>query len=160
ALIEGKVDIATASRSLRAEEAKKLANYYGSLGLYYLIAKDALSIYLHPDNPVKNFTINELKDIYTCKITNWQELGGNDEKIIIIARYQNSGTYLYFKEPVLEGEDYCDAAVVEQTTEAVIDYIKNYKNAIGYGGIGYSGIYHASINGYAASEENARSDVY
>lgn len=160
ALIEGKVDIATASRSLRAEEAKKLANYYGSLGLYYLIAKDALSIYLHPDNPVKNFTINELKDIYTCKITNWQELGGNDEKIIIVTRPPNSGTYLYFKEHVLEGEDYCDAAVVEQTTEAVIDYIKNNENAIGYGGIGYSGIYHASINGYAASEENARSDVY
>ena len=160
ALINGDVDIATASRSLRAEEAKKLANYYGSLGLYFLIAKDALSIYLNPDNPVKDLTLQQLKDMFTCKITNWKELGGNDEDIILVTRSPNSGTFLYFKEHVLEDEEYCDSVIVRNTTEAVIDYIHDHKNAIGYGGIGYKNIYHAYINGYQPSEENARNDTY
>lgn len=160
-LINNEVDIATASRSLKAEEAKVLAEYYGSLGMYYLIAKDALSIYVNKDNPVKNFSIDDLKRIFTCQVTNWKELGGNDEIIQPVIRTPNSGTHLYFQEHILEGSKYCESAVVLPTTESVIDYIEDNENAIGYGGIGYKGdIVHARINGIEASEQTARNDTY
>lgn len=160
-LIEGEIDIATASRSLRADEAKVLAEYYGTLGMYYLIAKDALSIYVHPDNPIKDFMITELKKIFTCKLTNWKELGGNDDKIIPLIRNTSSGTHLYFKEHVLDGLQYCDSTVALPTTESIVEFIKENKNAIGYGGIGYGEeVTHASIEAIPATEQNARNDSY
>ena len=160
-LINNEVDIATASRNLKAEEAKILAEYYGSLGMYYLIAKDALSIYVNKDNPIKSFSVDELKKIFTCQITNWKELGGNDKLIQPVIRTPNSGTHLYFQEHILEGLQYCDKAVVLPTTESVIDYIDENENAIGYGGIGYKDdIVHARIDGVEASEQTARNDKY
>jgi phosphate transport system substrate-binding protein len=160
-LINNEVDIAIASRSLKAEEAKVLAEYYGSLGMYYLIAKDALSIYINKDNPVKNFSVDDLKKIFTCEITNWKELGGKDENIQPVIRTPNSGTHLYFQEHILEGLQYCESAVVLPTTESVIEYIDENENAIGYGGIGYKDdIIHARIDGIEASEQTARNDKY
>jgi phosphate transport system substrate-binding protein len=160
-LINKEVDIATASRSLKAEEAKTLADYYGTLGMYYLIAKDALSIYVNKNNPVQNFSLNDLKKIFTCQITNWKQFGGEDAKIQPVIRTPNSGTHLYFQEHILEGSDYCDSAIVLPTTESVIEYIEENENAIGYGGIGYKdNILHAKIENIPASEENARNDKY
>ncbi len=160
-LISGEADIATASRSLSPDEAKTLAEYYGTLGLYYLIAKDALSIYVNKNNPVKNFSIDELKKIFTCEINSWKQLGGRDEKIIPVIRPPNSGTHHYFQEHILEGLQYCDSTVVLPTTKSVTDFIEDNENAIGYGGIGYGkDVAHASIEGIAASEENARNDKY
>ncbi len=160
-LIDGKVDIATASRNLRPDEAKILAEYYGTLGMYYLIAKDALSIYVNNENPIHDFTIEELKDIFTCSTGDWSELDGKEERIIPVIRTPNSGTHLYFQEHILEGLKYCDSAVVLPTTESVIEFIEENENAIGYGGIGYGEeITHARINGIEAVEQNARNDKY
>ncbi|OGU37352.1 MAG: hypothetical protein A2068_11890, partial [Ignavibacteria bacterium GWB2_35_6b] len=143
-MIKGEVDICTASRLLKSDEAKLLADYYGTLGMYFLLAKDALSIYLNPANPVKNLTRGQLKKIYTCEIKNWKELGGNNEQILAINRAPNSGTYLYFQEHVLEGEQYCANTESAATTEAVIEAVEKNRNAIGYGGIGYGeDVYHA-----------------
>ncbi|MAT57689.1 MAG: phosphate-binding protein [Ignavibacteriae bacterium] len=160
-LISGEVDICTASRSLNPDEAKSLADYYGSLGMYFLIAKDALSIYINPDNEVKNISSEDLKKIFTCQITNWKELGGNDAQIIPIIRTPNSGTYFYFKEHILSNEDYCPTALVANTTEDVIKIIDKNKNAIGFGGIGYQDdVFHAYIDDIRPSENNARNDTY
>lgn len=161
ALIRGEADICTASRLLKPDESKLLADYYGTLGMFFLIAKDALTIYLNPKNPVKDLTLEQLKGIYTCKIKNWKELGGNDEPIMPIIRNPNSGTHLYFKEYVLGGEEYCESAVIEPLTENVIEKIIENENAIGYGGAGFTNdVYHASIEGIRPTEENARNDTY
>ena len=161
ALIRGDVDISTASRNLKPEEVKLLAEYYETLGMFFLIAKDALSIYLNPDNPVKNLTIEQLKGIYQGKITRWIELGGKDDPIIPVTRNPNSGTYLYFKEHILEGDDYCEDAVVQATTRSVIQFVEDHINAIGYGGMGFSGeVFHAKIEGIEPSEKNAQNDTY
>lgn len=160
-LIRGEADISAASRTLEAEEAKALADYYGSLGLFYLIAKDALSIYVNPGNSVKNISLDQLRKIYKCEITNWKELGGNDGKIQLVIRNPNSGTHAYFREHVLSGDDYCVDAIIEPTTESVIEQIKNNENSIGYGGIGYGeDVTHLSIDGISPGEENARNDKY
>lgn len=160
-LIKGESDIAAASRSLKAEEAKSLAEYYSSVGIYYLIAKDALSIYVNPNNPIKNFTLEELEGIFSCEIINWKELGGSDKPIQTVIRPPNSGTHIYFQEHILEASAYCESAVVLPTTESIIDYINKNESAIGYGGIGYKeGISLAKVNGIEASIETARNDSY
>lgn len=161
ALINGEIDIAAASRSLNAEEAKGLAEYYSSVGIYYLIAKDALSIYVNKNNPIKNFSLEELERIFSCEIINWKELGGSDISIQTVIRPPNSGTHIYFREHILEEKNYCQSAVVLPTTESIIDYINKNENTIGYGGIGYKErITLAKVNGIEASIETARNDTY
>jgi phosphate transport system substrate-binding protein len=161
ALINGETDICTASRNLKPEEAKALAEYYGTIGLFFLVAKDALSIYLNPTNKVTDLTLQQLEGIFTCRLQNWKELGGNDAKIIPVIRNPNSGTYYFFKEHILGGRDYCDNVVVESTTKNVIEYIEENENAIGYGGMGFRGdVNHSRINGIEPSEKNAQNDTY
>ena len=160
-LIRGEVDICSASRALKTDESKMLADYYGSLGIFYLIAKDALSVFVNPDNPVNNLTVGQLKSIFTCAITNWKEVGGINAPIQLVNRNSNSGTYSYFKEHVLEGEEYCRSSLVESTTEDVIEQIRENINAVGYGGINYgSEIKLLMLDGVRPVEENARNDKY
>jgi phosphate transport system substrate-binding protein len=161
ALINDQTDICTASRNLKPDEAKLLADYYGSLGLVFLIAKDGLSIYLNPKNPVKNLSLAQLQDIYSGKITNWKYLGGIDTAIVLVSRNPNSGTYLYFKEHILEGKEYSSNIIIEATTNEVVQFVSENTNAVGYGGMGYTGnILHANIDGISPTEENVRNDTY
>jgi phosphate transport system substrate-binding protein len=160
-LIRGEIDICTASRNLKPDEAKTLAEYYGSVGLFYLVAKDALSIYINKSNPVNDISLTDLKKIFECNITDWSELGGKHQKIIPVIRNLSSGTHLYFKEHVLEGDEYCDASVIKATTPEIIDYIEQNENAIGYGSMGYKGnIAYVKIDGIDPSEKNAQNDSY
>jgi len=163
ALLNNKTDICTASRNLKPEEAKLLADYYGSLGLVFLIAKDGLSIYVNPSNHVKDFNLQQLKDIYTGKKNNWRALGGKDTSITTVTRNPNSGTYFYFKEHVMEDENYSSSAIVAATTKEIVNFVSKNTNAIaiGYGGMGYKeNIFHAKINGIEPNEENVRNDTY
>lgn len=161
ALINNQADICTASRTLQPEEAKLLADYYKSVGMFYLIAKDALTIYVNPSNSVNNLTLSDLKKIYTGKITNWKQLGGNNLDILPIIRNPNSGTHIYFKEHVLEGEDYFNSVESVATTSDMIEDVLSYTNAIGYGGIVYDTEAKAvKIDGIAPSEDNSRNDKY
>ena len=161
ALIKGETDICTASRNLQPDEVKVLAEQYSAIGMEFLVAKDALSIYINPENTVRNFTPEQLKEIFTCRIKNWKELGGDDEAIVPVIRPANSGTHFYFKEHILGGEEYCDSSLIRNTTQDVINEIIRYKNAIGYGGIAYgTKEIHANVNSIAPTEENVRNDTY
>lgn len=160
-LIKGEIDICAASRNLKSEEAKLLADYYGSLGLVFLIAKDALSIYLHPENPVQNLTFDQLKKIYVGDINNWRTVGGLDSIIQPVTRNPNSGTYLYFKDHILEAEEYGDNCLIIPTTREIVKYVEQNINAVGYGGMGYTGkVKHIKIDGIEPSESNVRNDTY
>lgn len=161
ALIKNQTDICTASRNLKPEETKLLADYYGSLGLVFLIAKDALSIYVNPKNTVNDLSITQLKEIYSGKVNNWAMLNGKDTLIVPVVRNPNSGTYLYFMEHVLEGNEYTPNSVTEPTTKEIVKFVEDNENAIGYGGMGYKGnVIHARINGVEPSENNVRNDTY
>ncbi|MDZ7624074.1 MAG: phosphate ABC transporter substrate-binding protein [Ignavibacteriaceae bacterium] len=161
AMINGEVDICTASRDLKPVEAKSLADYYGTVGLFYLVAKDALCIYVNPSNPVRNLTLDELRNIYECKTVNWKELNGKNQKIIPVIRNINSGTHLYFRDHILLGEEYCSDAEVKPTTPDIIKYVEANENAIGYGSIGYKGkVTTLNIEGIEPSAQNAWNDSY
>ena len=162
ALAEGEIDICTASRPLEGEDIKLFAEKFRSIGVSTLIAKDALCIYVNLKNPVNNLEVEQLKHIFICNINDWVELGWDNEKIILVGRNTNSGTYLYFKEHVLDGNDYCDQMNVEPTTESLVRFVSANQYAIGYGGIGYvtDSVKTLKINGLSASKENVLNDKY
>lgn len=160
-LIKNRTDICASSRDLKPEESKLLVDYYGSLALVYLIAKDGLSIYVNPNNIVNDLTPEQIKGIFTGKITNWKQLGGKDTVIIPVLRNPNSGTYLYFKEHVLDVEDYTSNGLTLPTTKEIVKFISRHTNAIGYGGVGYKeGILQIKVSGVYPTEENIRNDSY
>ena len=161
ALIKGEIDICTASRPLRAEEARRLAERHGYLGVSFLVAKDALSIYVHTENTVRNLSLAQVRDIFTGKITNWKTVGGADAEIVLFNRAPNSGTHFYFQEHVLEGQPYSPAARTMTGTQAIVNAIAENPGAIGYGGIAYGKeIAHCRVDGVAPTEENVRNDSY
>jgi phosphate transport system substrate-binding protein len=84
------------SRLLQATEVQRLAQRQQNVGIAFLVAKDGLSLYLHPDNPIRDLRLEQVKDIYTGKIKNWREVGGKDEPIVAYSRAPSSDTYLYF----------------------------------------------------------------
>lgn len=161
ALIQGKADICTASRPVRSDEARLLAERYNKIGMNFLVAKDALSIYLNPENPVQNLTMTQLAQIYKGEITNWSQVGGTNSPILVLTRSPNSGTYIYFKEHILEDEPYSQFAQGITSTSAMVKAVRENTEAIGYGGLAYGqDVIHCKINNVEPTEKNVRNDSY
>lgn len=162
ALGDGFIDICTASRTLKGEEVKILSDKYRSVGMSTIIAKDALSIYVNLKNPLENISIEEVKKIFLCEIKNWSDLNWDNQEIIGISRNPNSGTYLYFKEHILDGIDYCGEIQIKPTTENIVKFVSENVYSIGYGGIGYfiDSVKTLNVNGISPKEENVIEGVY
>jgi len=141
-LINGTVDIANASRKMKDKEIDE-AQSNGIDPVEFTVAIDALAIVVHPDNPVDQLTIGQLADIYTGRITNWKEVGGNDASIILLSRETNSGTHVYFLEEVVregdkENEDiFAPQTLLMPSSVGITSEIQRNVNAIGYDGLGY-----------------------
>ena len=146
ALLNGTTDIAESSRPMKDKEKEELKAKTGKEAVETSVAVDGLAIYLHSSNPVKELTLDQVKQIYTGKITNWKEVGGKDAKIIFYSRENNSGTYVYFKEHVLQNADFHPSAQTLPGTAAVTNAISKDPKSIGYGGIAYAkSIRHALV---------------
>ncbi|MCZ7554115.1 MAG: PstS family phosphate ABC transporter substrate-binding protein [Anaerolineales bacterium] len=100
ALINGTVDLANASREIKPEEETS-AKRNGIQPVEHVVARDAIAIIVHPENPVSQLTLRQISDIYSGAINNWQEVGGEDRVIVRLSRETNSGTHIYFLEEVL-----------------------------------------------------------
>ena len=142
ALINRTADIANASRQMKDEEiAAAKAN--GVDPIEIPIAIDALAVVVHPDNPVSQLTIDQLSDIFTGRITNWKEVGGNDAPIVLVSRDSNSGTHVYFLEVVVrkgKKEDtdiFAPQTLLMPSSVGITSEISRNPNAIGYDGLGY-----------------------
>ena len=138
ALINGTTDICQASRSMSEAEKTSLRDKYKTPGVETPVARDGLSIYVNAGNPLKELTMEQLRLIFTGKITSWKELGGKDAKIIVYSRENSSGTYVFFKEHVLKNADYTQRAQSMPGTAAVVNAVAKEKNSIGYGGAAYA----------------------
>jgi phosphate transport system substrate-binding protein len=138
ALINGTTEIANASRPMKDREKAQLRDARGRDAHETPVALDALAVYVQRDNPVESLTLTQLKGIFRGEITRWSELGGPDRPIILYSRENNSGTYAYFKEHVLEDEDFATTAQTLPGTAAVINAVSRDVNGIGYGGIAYA----------------------
>jgi len=138
ALINGTTDICQASRAMKTAEKAKLRERYNTTGVEIPVARDGLSVYVNAGNPVKALTMDQLRLIFTGKVTNWKEVGGADAKIIVYSRENSSGTYVFFKEHVLKNADYTQRAQSMPGTAAVVNAVSKEKNGIGYGGAAYA----------------------
>ncbi|MEN8172868.1 MAG: PstS family phosphate ABC transporter substrate-binding protein [Chloroflexota bacterium] len=142
ALINGTVDIANASRQIKAKEIES-AQANGGDPVEFIIARDAIAIIVNLENPVNELTLRQLSDIYSGKITNWREVGGEDRPIVRLSRETNSGTHVYFLETVLRLGDKEDKTLFSTNTlllpssEGISVEIRQNPNAIGYDGLGY-----------------------
>lgn len=136
ALLEGTTDIAQASRRIKFDERQKL-QAGGKTAKEVIVAYDALAIVTHPSNKVSNLTREQLEGIFTGKIKNWKELGGEDLKIIPYSRETSSGTYEFFKESVLKNKNYMNGIMSMPATGSIIQSISQTKGAIGYVGLAY-----------------------
>jgi phosphate transport system substrate-binding protein len=137
ALINGTTEICAASRSMKPNELE-LATKQGKEPVEYDVALDGIAVVVHPDNPVDQLTLNQLKQIFTGESDNWQEFGGPDEKIYVLSRESSSGTYVFFNEHVLQSQDYSKQARLMPATSAIIQSISEDKWSIGYVGLGYA----------------------
>ncbi len=137
ALINGTTDVCEASRDMKPKEYDQ-AKQKGINPYRVAVALDGIAVFLHTTNPVKEFSLAQLKGIYTGAITNWKEVGGPDAQIIVYSRENNSGTYAFFKEHVLNEEDFSERAQTLPGTSAVVNAVSKDKNGIGYGGVAWA----------------------
>ncbi|MDK2970953.1 MAG: phosphate transport system substrate-binding protein [Candidatus Sumerlaeota bacterium] len=137
ALTQGAVDIAASSRSMKDIE-KTTAEENGIESAEHIVGYDGIAVVVRADNPVKTLTVPELKGIFTGRITNWSALGGPDHEIVPISRESSSGTYVYFKEAVMDNEDYTANALRFTSSAQIINEISSNAYAIAYVGRGYA----------------------
>ena len=139
ALQNNATDLCDASRPIKAKEKENCIMAFKKAPKEYKVALDGLAVYVNEQNPVKELSLAQVKDIYTGKITNWKEVGGPDLPIVVYSRENNSGTYEFFKEHVLKGADFAASAQTMPGTAALLQAVGKDPNGIGYGGIAYGG---------------------
>ncbi|MGB0388753.1 MAG: PstS family phosphate ABC transporter substrate-binding protein [Ardenticatenaceae bacterium] len=142
AMINGTVDIANASRAMKQKEIDQ-AQANGINPIEHVVARDAIAVVINPENPINELTIEQIASIYTGKVTNWKELGGEDRPIVVTSRESNSGTYVYFLEEVVrvgsrdEEAFFSPDALLLPSSEVISLEVARNPNAIGYDGLGY-----------------------
>ena len=150
ALINGTVDIANASRAMKASEIED-AQANGFDPQEFVVAIDALAVIVNQANPVDRLTIDQLSDIFTGRITNWAAVGGNDAPIILVSRETNSGTHVYFLEEVVRKGDgdntdiFAPQTLLMPSSVGITSEVQRNPNAIGYDGLGYTDPEHEKL---------------
>jgi phosphate transport system substrate-binding protein len=142
ALIGGTTDIAQSSRNMEPKEIEQ-ARKKGVNPKEIQVANDGITLVVNPANPVSKLTIPQLSDIFTGKIHNWKEVGGNDLKIVALSRERNSGTHVFFLEHVVKLGDkknkneFAPSVLMMPSSQAIIEEVTSNPSAIGYVGLGY-----------------------
>ena len=154
ALAGGKTDIGNASRSLKDGEKQSGA-------VENVVAIDGIAVITHKDNTVADLTAQQLTDIYTGKITNWKDLGGGDEAIVVLGREAGSGTRGAFEE-LLKIEDQCAYAQELDSTGGVLAKVAATPGSIGYVSLDVvdDTVKALSLDGVAPTEENIVAGSY
>ncbi len=143
ALINGTVDIANASRKIKRIE-RNMAKKNGHVPVEFIVGYDALAVYINKNNPLDSASLAQLAGIYGEKgnIVRWDQLGVKvpgceNQEIIRVSRQNNSGTYAYFRETIMERQDYKSGSRDMHGSKDVIDLVEKTPCAIGYSGLAY-----------------------
>ncbi len=142
ALINKTTDIANASRQMQALEIKQ-AKANGFEPVEFVVARDAIAVAVNPANPVSRLTFQQISDIYSGKINNWSQVGGQDRPIVRLSREVNSGTHVYFRDTVIRQGDpnnrtfFAADTLLLPSSEGIVSELRQNPNAIGYDGLGY-----------------------
>lgn len=144
AMINGTVDIANASREMSESEIES-ARAGGRNPVEHVVGFDALAVFLHPDNPIRELSLEDLASVYAegGAAERWSDLGvsvpgcGSDE-IVRVSRQNSSGTYAYFQEVALSGREFKLGSRNMNGSSEVVDLVENTPCAIGYSGLAYA----------------------
>ena len=154
---DGTVDIGAISRELKQDEPQLVK---------HLLAQDGISIVTSPGNPVTGLTTAQVRGIYGGTIANWNEVGGPNHSITVVAREEGSGTREAFEEMVMEKPEpaarIIDKAILLPSNGAIKTTVSGDSYAIGFISFGYvdSTVRALAIDGVEASEENAKNGDY
>ena len=153
AAASGAADVGMSSRALKDAE-----HYLWSVE----IAKDGLAIIVHPNNPLKNLSIEQVRAIYAADIGNWSELGGANAKIHVIAREEGSGTRSAFEDLAMEESLITPKAIVQDSNGAVRQLVSSDVNSIGFISLGLvdATVKAVDLNGLAATWKNIANGSY
>ncbi|MDD5595810.1 MAG: PstS family phosphate ABC transporter substrate-binding protein [Candidatus Omnitrophica bacterium] len=160
-LIDKNCDIADSSRPMKDTEYDKAAAN-GVSAKANIIAMDGICVIVHPSNNVSALSKKQIKDIYSGAISNWQKLGGPDEKIVVISRDSSSGTFEAFGLLALDGAKVRADALLQASNQAVASTVASTPGAIGYVGLGYvtSSVKAVDVDGVKASKETVLTGKY
>ena len=142
ALLNKTTDIANASRQMQAVEIQQAKNN-GFEPVEFVVARDAIAVAVNPANPVSRLTFQQISDIYSGKINNWSQVGGQDRPIVRLSREVNSGTHVYFRDTVIRQGDpnnktfFAADTLLLPSSEGIVSELRQNPNAIGYDGLGY-----------------------
>lgn len=162
ALVDGATDIANASRFIKDEEVKNAVGN-GFYPVPHRVAMDGIAVVVHSSNPVEDLTLEQIKQIYTGKVTNWSEFGGSDKEIVVVSRDTSSGTFGVFKDIALDGAKVTSSAMRQGSNGAVGTVVEGNENAIGYVGLGYVSKYEINavkVNGVAPSSATVANGTF
>jgi phosphate transport system substrate-binding protein len=161
ALIDKTTDIANSSRTIKPEEAEQ-AKAKGANPVELIVAYDCIVPIVHPDNPLKDITLDQLKALYKGEIKNWKEIGGANKPIVIISRDTSSGTYEVWEEKVMKKERVFPGALLQASNGAIVQAVSKNPNAIGYIGLGYAEktVKLISVNGIVGSKETTLNKTF
>jgi phosphate transport system substrate-binding protein len=166
-LLNGQMDIAACSRPLTTLERSMVKARTDQDVLEVQVAWDGLAVYIFDGNPVHDYSIEELRGVFTGTLTNWSQLGWRARPIRVFTRDQQSGTHEFFREHVMRGEPYLPEAVPVGSTEALVELVARTPDGIGYGGIGYARDARVArihdgerVLGLAPTTANVRSGTY
>ncbi|BDG60706.1 phosphate ABC transporter substrate-binding protein [Caldinitratiruptor microaerophilus] len=167
ALINGTTRVAQASRKMTPAERGQAERRHGKPVREIVTAMDGVAVYVNEGNPVESLTLAQVRALYTGQITNWKDVGGPDLPVVLYGRENNSGTYVFVKEHVLEGADYSPSTRTLSGTAAVVSAVASDPGGVGYGGIAYGrGVRHLKIRlnpsspAVGPSLETVRSGAY
>ncbi len=133
AMRKAKVGIAMASRQLKAKEKEEIPTVK-----HQIIAYDALSVIVHPSNQVDELSMEQIKAIFTGKITNWKQVGGLNGVITVCTRDEDSGTYGFMRDKIMGGEKFEASARTLESNSGIVQHVSYNRNAIGYIGLAYA----------------------
>ncbi|MCJ7582626.1 MAG: phosphate ABC transporter substrate-binding protein [Candidatus Aminicenantes bacterium] len=160
-LIDGTCDIGDSSRPAKSAE-KETAKGKGVALYENVVAMDGIALIVHPSNSVDKLSREQIKKIYTGKISNWNELGGKKGKIVVISRDTSSGTFEAFNELALDKEKVRPDALLNASNNAVAQTVSNTPGAIGYIGLGYltDAVKGIEAEGVKPTKENVINGTY
>jgi phosphate transport system substrate-binding protein len=160
-IIDGTCDIGNSSRPVKEEEVVT-AQEKGVDIFENIVARDAIAVIVNPANTITDLTLESIKAIYTGEISNWSEVGGANQTIVVVSRDSASGTFEAFNELALKKERLRPDSLLQASNSAVATTVANTPGAIGYVGLGYvtDRIKAVPVNGIIASKETVNSGTY
>lgn len=161
ALIDKTTDIANSSRTIKPEEVEQ-AKAKGASPVEFIVAHDCIVPVVHPENPLNNITLDQLKSMYKGEVRNWKQIGGADRPVVIISRDTSSGTYEVWEEKVMKKERVFPGALLQASNGAIVQAVSKNPNAIGYIGVGYldKSVKTLSVNGIVGSKETTLNKTF